>query len=122
MASTHFNLPADRADLANLKGNIPLLGLTGGIGSGKTTVSDLLGQLGAGIIDTDLIAHQITAPGGVAIPLILDQFGPEFIDPSGALNRAKMRALVFEKPEARKILEQITHPFIRQKTAKRALE
>jgi len=122
MASTHFNLPADRADLANLKGNIPLLGLTGGIGSGKTTVSDLLGQLGAGIIDTDLIAHQITAPGGVAIPLILDQFGPEFIDPSGALNRAKMRALVFEKPEARKILEQITHPLIRQETAKRALE
>lgn len=121
MASTPYKHPADPSDLTNLKGRIPLLGLTGGIGSGKTTVSDLLGQLGAGIIDTDLIAHHITAPDGIAIPFIRDQFGVEFIDPSGALNRTKMRALVFEKPEARRSLEQITHPLIRQETIQQAL-
>jgi dephospho-CoA kinase len=68
MASTHSNLDPSQADLKALKGVIPLVGLTGGIGSGKTAVSDLLGALGAGIIDTDLISHQITAPGGKAIP------------------------------------------------------
>jgi dephospho-CoA kinase len=122
MASTPHQNPTDQSDLTALKGRIPLLGLTGGIGSGKTTVSDLLGRLGAGVIDTDLIAHQITAPGGIAIPFIQDQFGAEFLDPSGALNRGKMRSLVFEKPEARRSLERITHPLIRQETIRQALE
>nr|WP_169711268.1 dephospho-CoA kinase [Polynucleobacter aenigmaticus] len=101
---------------------MPLIGLTGGIGSGKTAISDLLGALGAGIIDTDLISHQITAPGGKAIPLITKAFGAEFINAQGALNRPKMRTLVFEDPQARQILEQITHPLIRQETAKKAFE
>jgi dephospho-CoA kinase len=95
---------------------LPLIGLTGGIGSGKTAVSNLLAQLGAGIVDTDLIAHQITAPGGKAIPLIRDHFGAEFIDNGGALDRAKMRSLVFQNLEAKKALEAITHPLIRQET------
>jgi dephospho-CoA kinase len=99
---------------------LPLIGLTGGIGSGKTAVSNLFAQLGAGIVDTDLIAHQITAPGGKAIPLIRDHFGAEFIDNGGALDRAKMRSLVFQNPEAKKALEEITHPLIRQETLRQA--
>ena len=122
MTPTPYDHPTDQSDLTSLRGRIPLLGLTGGIGSGKTTVSDLLGQLGAGVIDTDLIAHQITAPGGMAIPFIREQFGVEFLDPLGALDRGKMRSLVFEKPEARRSLEHITHPLIRQETIRQALE
>jgi len=122
MASTPHQNPTNPSDLIALRGRIPLLGLTGGIGSGKTTVSDLLRKLGAGIIDTDLIAHQITAPGGIAIPLIQERFGVQFIDPSGALDRTKMRALVFTDPESRKALEQITHPLIRQETTLQALK
>jgi dephospho-CoA kinase len=122
MASTHSNLDPAQADLKALKGEIPFIGLTGGIGSGKTAVSDLLGELGAGIIDTDLISHQITAPGGVAIPLIAKAFGADFIDPQGALNRPKMRALVFGDADARQVLEQITHPLIQQETTKQAFE
>jgi dephospho-CoA kinase len=109
-------------DLSLLKGHIPLIGLTGGIGSGKTAVSDLLSMLGAGIIDTDLIAHQITAPHGSAISPIEKQFGPDFIAADGALNRDKMRTLVFAKPEARKSLEAITHPLIRQESVRQALQ
>ena len=122
MASTPSNLDSAQADLKALKGEIPLIGLSGGIGSGKTAVSDLLGELGAGIIDTDLISHQITAPGGKAIPLIAKAFGADFINPQGALIRPKMRALVFENPGARKVLEQITHPLIQEETAKQAFE
>ena len=122
MASTHFNLDSAQAGLKALKGEIPLIGLTGGIGSGKTAVSDLLGELGAGIIDTDLISHQITAPSGKAIPLIAKAFGADFIDPQGALIRSKMRTLVFENPGARKVLEQITHPLIQEETSKQAFE
>ncbi|WP_293600941.1 dephospho-CoA kinase [Polynucleobacter sp. 39-46-10] len=101
---------------------MPFIGLTGGIGSGKTAVSDLLGKLGAGVIDTDLISHQITAPGGKAIPLITKEFGADFIDPQGALDRPKMRALVFADSNARQALEKITHPLIQQETAKQAFE
>ena len=121
MASTHSNFDSAQADLKALKGKVPLIGLTGGIGSGKTVVSDLLAGHGAGIIDTDKISHQITAPGGKAIPLITKTFGAGFIDPQGALNRPKMRTLVFEDPIARQALEQITHPLIQEETAKQAL-
>jgi len=99
---------------------LPLIGLTGGIGSGKTTVSDLLAQLGAGVIDTDLIAHQITSPGGCAIAPIQTYFGSDFIDSIGALDRSKMRSLVFQNLEAKKALEAITHPIIKQETIKLA--
>lgn len=122
MASTHSNFHSAQADLKALKDEIPLIGLTGGIGSGKTAVSDLLGKLGAGVIDTDLISHQITAPGGKAIPLITKEFGADFIDPQGALERPKMRALVFADSNARQALEKITHPLIQQETAKQAFE
>jgi dephospho-CoA kinase len=120
MASTHSNFDSAQADLKALKGEIPFIGLTGGIGSGKTAVSDLLSEFGAGIIDTDLISHQITAPGGKAISLIAKAFGADFIDTRGALNRPKMRTLVFEDPKARQALEQITHPLIQQEAAKQA--
>ena len=120
MATNPTNPSSEQAGLGILKGRLPFVGLTGGIGSGKTVVSDQLAQLSAGIVDTDLIAHQITAPNGVAIPLIEKQFGPEFIDPSGALDRVKMRTLVFADPEARKSLEAITHPLIREETIRQA--
>lgn len=120
MATDSTNPPSEQASLGTLKGQLPLVGLTGGIGSGKTAVSDELARLGAGIVDTDLIAHQITAPGGAAIPLIQKQFSAEFIDPSGALDRKKMRSLVFADPKARKSLEDITHPLIRHETIKQA--
>ena len=122
MASSHSNSDSAQADLKALKGRIPLIGLTGGIGSGKTVVSDLLGSYGAGIIDTDKISHQITAPGGKAIPLITKAFGADFIDTQGALDRPKMRAVVFEDPSARQVLEQITHPLIQEEAAKQAHE
>jgi dephospho-CoA kinase len=122
MASFHQNTDSDQSDLNSLKGFIPLIGLTGGIGSGKTAVSELLGKLGAGIVDTDLIAHQITAPNGSAIKAIEQKFGAEFINATGALNRSKMRALVFTDSGARKQLEAITHPLIRQETIRQAKE
>ena len=122
MAPTHSNSDSAQADLKALKGEIPLIGLTGGIGSGKTAVSNLLGELGAGVIDTDLISHQITAPGGKAIPLIAKEFGDDFIDSQGALDRVKMRTLVFADSNARQALEKITHPLIQQETAKQAFE
>ena len=121
MATAAPKPTTEQSDLSLLKGRIPLIGLTGGIGSGKTAVSDLLAKFGAGIVDTDLIAHQITAPHGAAIALIEKQFGSDFISADGALNRDKMRSLVFSKPEARKSLEAITHPLIRQETSKQAL-
>mgnify|MGYP000131295953 FL=1 len=120
MATDPTNPPSEQASLDSLKGHVPFVGLTGGIGSGKTAVSDRLAQLGAGIVDTDLIAHQITAPNGVAIPLIQEQFGAEFIDATGALDRAKMRKLVFDDPDARNALEAITHPLIRGETIRQA--
>jgi dephospho-CoA kinase len=122
MASTHSNLNPTQTDLTALKGEIALIGLTGGIGSGKTAVSMLLGEFGAGVIDTDLISHQITAPSGKAIPLIAAAFGEDFINPEGALNRLKMRNLVFKDTGARQLLEQITHPLIQQETIKQAFE
>ncbi|MBU6487112.1 MAG: dephospho-CoA kinase [Burkholderiales bacterium] len=92
------------------------VGLTGGIGSGKTTVADLFATHGIVIVDTDVIAHRITAPGGAAMPLIEQAFGSRFIASDGSLDRAKMRALVFSDDAARIRLEAITHPLIRAET------
>ena len=89
------------------------IGLTGGIGSGKTTVADIFAARGVPVIDTDLIAHQITAPGGIAMPLIEGAFGPEYIAADGSLDRAKMRTRVFSDNTAKAQLESITHPLIR---------
>ena len=92
------------------------IGLTGGIGSGKSTVAALLAQCGAMLIDTDAIARQLSRPGGAAIGAIRRAFGAEFIDASGALDRARMRALAFSDPAARRRLEAILHPLIGTET------
>ncbi|MFM0205234.1 dephospho-CoA kinase [Paraburkholderia fungorum] len=92
------------------------VGLTGGIGSGKSTVADLFAAHGVPLVDTDLIAHRITAPRGVAMPQIAAEFGDAFVAADGSLNRARMRTLVFSDDGARKRLESITHPLIRAET------
>ena len=89
-----------------------LVGLTGGIGSGKSTVADLFAALGARIIDTDLISRQLTQAGGAAIPALCEAFGTGVIDAPGALDRAAMRKLVFTHPKEKMRLEAILHPRI----------
>ncbi|WP_085318428.1 dephospho-CoA kinase [Derxia lacustris] len=89
-----------------------IVGLTGGIGSGKTFAADCFARLGAGIVDTDLIAHALTRPGGAAMPAIVAAFGAWAMTPDGALDRAAMRRQVFEQPDARARLEAILHPLI----------
>ena len=89
------------------------IGLTGGIGSGKTRVADMFAARGAALIDTDLLAHEITAPGGAAIAPLVDAFGPQCLRSDGAMDRDAMRALVFSDPLAKAKLEAITHPLIR---------
>lgn len=96
------------------------IGLTGGIGSGKSLVADLFAAHGASIIDTDLIAHALTAPGGAAMPAIRDAFGEAFLSADGALNRAAMRERVFSDPEAKRRLEGILHPLIGAQTEQAA--
>lgn len=90
------------------------IALTGGIGSGKSAAASEFEKLGAAVIDSDALAHQITAPNGAAIPKIVEVFGADYLDQNGALNRAKMRELVFDDKEALKKLESITHPLIRK--------
>lgn len=89
-----------------------MVGLTGGIGSGKSVVADLFAQLGVAVIDTDKIAHALTAAGGKAIGPVRREFGSEFIDASGALDRATMRRRVFADASTRQRLEAILHPMI----------
>lgn len=88
------------------------IGLTGGIGSGKSTVARVLTQLGAVLIDTDAIARSLALPGGAAMVSIRAAFGPTAIDASGGLDRARMRELVFADPSAKARLESILHPMI----------
>lgn len=92
------------------------VGLTGGIGSGKSFVATLLEQWGATTVDTDLIAHQLTAPQGAAIEPIRQHFGDQFITEKGAMCRDQMRELVFSQPEQREVLQSILHPLIRDLT------
>ncbi len=96
------------------------VGLTGGIGSGKSRVADMLAAWGAAVIDTDVIAHELTAPGGAAIEPIRQAFGADVIAPNGALDRQAMREVVFQSPESRRRLEAILHPMIRAETQLRA--
>jgi dephospho-CoA kinase len=96
------------------------VGLTGGIGCGKTTVADKFGALGASLVDTDLIAHALTAPGGAAMPAIVAAFGPAFASADGALDRVRMRELVFRDPQAKGRLEAILHPMIRAESMAQA--
>jgi len=89
------------------------IGLTGGIGCGKSTVANLFAALGATLVDTDLIAHSMTVAGGAAMAAVKDAFGAHYLTPEGALDRAAMRARVFSDPAAKLRLEAILHPLIR---------
>jgi len=97
------------------------LGLTGGIGSGKSTVASLLAAQGAAVVDADAIARELTASNGLAMPMIADTFGQDFITSAGALDRDKMRALAYSDPTARKRLESIIHPLVAKETQNQAL-
>jgi dephospho-CoA kinase len=99
-----------------------LVGLTGGIGSGKSTVSARLAQLGAVIVDADLITREVQQPGTPVMAKIADRFGADMFDDSGALIRPKMAALVFNDPEALTALNAIVHPAISAEIAARLLE
>ena len=90
------------------------LGLTGGIGSGKSTVAAFMAQAGAAVMDADAISRSLTQAGGLAIPAILAEFGETLITPEGAMNRDAMRALVFSNPQTKRQLEAIVHPLVAQ--------
>jgi dephospho-CoA kinase len=96
------------------------VGLTGGIGSGKSTVTAMLADCGAAVIDSDAIARSVTAPGGAAIGLIARQFGAAFVTPEGAMDREAMRSLVFADIQAKSRLEAIVHPLVAEETARQA--
>ena len=90
------------------------LGLTGGIGSGKSTVASILARAGAAVMDADAISRSLTQAGGRAIPAILAEFGETLIGPNGAMDREAMRALVFSNPSSKRQLEAIVHPLVGQ--------
>jgi len=89
------------------------VGLTGGIGSGKSAVADLFAALGVVVVDSDALAHELTAPGGAAMPRIAQAFGKTYLQADGALDRKAMRELAFSDPTAKQRLEGILHPMIR---------
>ncbi len=101
-----------------------LVGLTGGMASGKSVVSRQLAELGCQVIDADLLAREVVAPGEPALAAIVESFGPEVLRPDGTLDRARLGAVVFADPEKRRRLEAITHPAIqaRRRAALAALE
>jgi dephospho-CoA kinase len=91
-----------------------IVGLTGGIGSGKSTAARIFGELGSAVVDTDAISHSLTGPEGAAMPALREAFGVECVRPDGGLDRAAMRDTVFRDPAARRRLEGILHPLIRR--------
>ncbi|KAG0944633.1 hypothetical protein G6F31_014564 [Rhizopus arrhizus] len=96
------------------------IGLPGGIGSGKSRVAGMLGEWGATLVDTDQIAHALTAADGAAMPAIEREFGPQALTPEGALNRQWMRERAFSDPQARQRLEGVLHPAITEETDRQA--
>jgi dephospho-CoA kinase len=96
-----------------------LIGLSGGIGSGKSTVAGLLEARGAVIVDADRIAHEILSPGGSGVPAVAERFGPGVVGGDGGIDRPKLRSVVFADPAARRDLEAITHPLIYAEMATR---
>jgi dephospho-CoA kinase len=96
------------------------IGLTGGIGSGKSTVSQMLHARGAAVIDADAIARSLTTPHGLAMPAIAHTFGADFITAEGSLDRERMRAHVFSQPEAKQALESLIHPLVTLETQRQA--
>ena len=97
------------------------IGLTGGIGSGKSTVADLLAAKGAAVIDADAISRSLTTPGGRAMAAIAQTFGPRMLDAQGAMDRQAMREAVLQNLQAKQRLEAIIHPLVSQITAEQAL-
>lgn len=95
-----------------------VIGLTGGIGSGKSAAAQIFAECGAAIVDTDAIAHTLTAPGGSAMPALVAAFGPGIQRADGGLDRAAMRQRVFASPPDKTRLENILHPLIRQESDK----
>jgi dephospho-CoA kinase len=95
-----------------------VVGLTGGIGSGKSAAADEFARLGATVVDTDVISHQLTEKGGAAVPEVMKLFGPEFVV-AGAMDRKRMRDHVFADPQAKRKLEGLLHPMIRAESARR---
>ena len=95
-----------------------VVGLTGGIGSGKSAAADEFARLGATVVDTDVIAHQLTEAGGAAVPQIERLFGAEFVR-DGAMDRQRMRQRVFSDPGSKKTLEGLLHPLIREESQRR---
>lgn len=98
------------------------VGLTGGIGSGKSSVARLFADRGVSVIDADELAHELTGPRGAAMPAIRAAFGPQAVDANGALDRSRMRAIAFADPAARQRLESVLHPMIRAETERRAAQ
>ena len=96
-----------------------VVGLTGGIGSGKSAAADEFAALGASVVDTDAIARELTDKGGAALAHIERRFGAAFLDASGAMNRKKMRDHVFADAAAKQALENLLHPLIREESARR---
>ncbi|MGH8858550.1 MAG: dephospho-CoA kinase [Polaromonas sp.] len=96
------------------------IGLTGGIGSGKSTVARMLVDSGATLVDADAIARQVTAPGGAAVKKIANQFGDHVLTADGAMDRDRMRQLVFDDPAVRRRLEAIIHPLVSQETLRQS--
>ena len=96
-----------------------VVGLTGGIGSGKSAVADEFARLGASVVDTDAIAHELTAPGGAAMSDVKRLFGAAFVNAAGAMDRERMRELAFSDPAQRQRLESLLHPMIRAESARR---
>jgi dephospho-CoA kinase len=92
----------------------PRIGLTGGIGSGKSTVASMLAQLGARVVDADAIARNCSGPDGGAVNALAQAFGSNILTAAGALDREKMRNLAFSQPDARRRLEEILHPLVRR--------
>ncbi|WDD98439.1 dephospho-CoA kinase [Thalassomonas actiniarum] len=91
-----------------------IIGLTGGIGSGKTTIANMFAELDVAIVDADIVAREVVAPGSPSLEKIAQHFGPEFIDNNGALNRALLRTRIFNQPQDKAWLNQLLHPLIRQ--------
>lgn len=96
------------------------IGLTGGIGSGKSTVGQMLQARGAAVIDADAIARRVTAAHGAAMPAIVQTFGTDFVTPDGALDRDRMRAHAFSHPQAKRMLEAIVHPLVAEESQRQA--
>jgi len=96
-----------------------VVGLTGGIGSGKSAAADEFARLGAVVVDTDAIAHELTRAGGAAVAELRRLFGDAYVGADGSMDRAKVRALVFDDPAAKKKLERLLHPLIRAESERR---